>query len=241
MRDSSNYLDALRQLPLVDAETALHGRMLIVIAPHPDDESLGVGGLIAAAAASGHQVKVVFLTDGEGSHVDSPTYPPKELARLRRSEAKAALGELGIDETSAEFVGLRDGGLADMPPSEAAVVVEMIAGFVTTETVICVTAQTDQHPDHQAAYRLAKTAAAMTRSELWSYPVWTWTASSETTATKEPRGLRIDIDAHLVAKRNAIAAHRSQRGLVVKDARESFSLPAELLRAAEQPFEVVLT
>lgn len=241
MRHTSSYLDALRRLPLLDVETALRGRMLVVVAPHPDDESLGAGGLIAAAAAAGHEVKVVFLTDGEGSHVGSPTYPPEELARLRRAEAKAALGELGVDGSTAEFIGLPDGGLAHLPPAEAAIVVETLVGLMTRETVICVTAQTDQHKDHQIAHRWAKIASAMTRSELWSYPVWTWKTGGDTSSQPAPEGWRIAIDAHLAAKRNAIAAHRSQHGLVVKDARESFTLPAELLRAAEQPFEVFLT
>lgn len=241
MRHAPNYLEALRQLPLVDAATALHGRTLVVIAPHPDDESLGAGGLIAAAVAASLEVKVAFLTDGEGSHIGSPTYPPEVLAGLRRAEARAALGELGVDGARAEFIGLPDGRLADLPPSEAAVVVETLVGLIPEETVVCVTAQTDPHPDHRIAHRWAKIASAMRRSELWSYPVWTWTAAEDIFSQPPPQGLRVAIDTHLVAKRNAIAAHRSQHGLVVKDARESFTLPTELLRAADQPFEVFLT
>src|SRR5690606_16204888 len=50
---------------------SLPARRITVIAPHPDDESLGCGGLIAALAADGRAVQVVFVTDGAGSHPNS--------------------------------------------------------------------------------------------------------------------------------------------------------------------------
>ena len=53
---------------------------VVVVAPHPDDETLGAGGLIAAAAAVGVPVHVLLLTRGERSHPDSPTTTPEALA-----------------------------------------------------------------------------------------------------------------------------------------------------------------
>jgi LmbE family N-acetylglucosaminyl deacetylase len=241
LQRTPTYLDALRQLPLVTAATALRGRKLLVIAPHPDDESLGAGGLIAATTALGHDVTVIFLTDGEGSHVGSPTYPPEALGRLRRSEAITALKALGMDGTTVAFFGLPDGGLSSMPPEEAVNVVEDLARFMTGHTVVCVTSRTDSHPDHQVAHRWAKIASVMTHSELWSYVVWTWVSEDEASSWQPPQGIRIDIGPYLDAKRKAIAAHQSQHGSIVTDAAESFALPKELLLAAEQPFEVYLT
>src|SRR5262245_15878805 len=54
---------------------------LLLVAPHPDDETLGAGGLIQRVQATGGVVKVVYLTDGDGypegvrveDHVESPT------------------------------------------------------------------------------------------------------------------------------------------------------------------------
>ena len=103
-----DYLSALARLPVVTPEVVLAGRSLVVVAPHPDDESLGLGGFIAAARGSGQPVSVIFLTDGERSHVGSPTYPPARLAATRRREAAAALAVLGVDPLAVHFLGLGD-------------------------------------------------------------------------------------------------------------------------------------
>ena len=63
---ASGLLERLRPLDLKGL------RRLIVVAAHPDDESLGAGGLIAEAAALGVPVTVVVATLGEASHPDSP-------------------------------------------------------------------------------------------------------------------------------------------------------------------------
>ena len=59
---------------------------VVVIAAHPDDETLGAAGLLAIAAARGIALDLIVATDGEGSHPDSPTHSPATLALLRRRE-----------------------------------------------------------------------------------------------------------------------------------------------------------
>ena len=63
---------------------------LLVIAPHPDDETLGCGGLIIRERLAGRLVRIVFLTDGSQSHRDHPSLTPTALAKLRKAEAVAA-------------------------------------------------------------------------------------------------------------------------------------------------------
>lgn len=68
----------------IDALTA--GKAVTVLAPHPDDESLGCGGALAAAVESGQDVTVVALTDGSGSHPKSKEFPPENwLPCVRRN------------------------------------------------------------------------------------------------------------------------------------------------------------
>ena len=96
---------------------------LLVIAPHPDDETLGAGGLICAACQRGAQAKVVFMTMGDGSAAaagmlfgtarPSPDHMVA-LGRRRRNEAIAALGVLGVNEDDIVFLGYPDDGLADI-------------------------------------------------------------------------------------------------------------------------------
>ena len=66
----------------------------VVLAPHPDDESLGCGGLLARLAAHGVPARVVVVTDGAQSHPGSAAYPPERLRALREAEARAAVAAL---------------------------------------------------------------------------------------------------------------------------------------------------
>ncbi|MEU8135985.1 PIG-L deacetylase family protein [Streptodolium elevatio] len=69
---------------------------IVVVAAHPDDEVLGVGGTIAGALANGRRVRVVLLTDGGASHPDGPVSPDR-LAVLRARETEEALADLAND------------------------------------------------------------------------------------------------------------------------------------------------
>src|SRR5436305_6427290 len=79
---------------------------VLVISPHPDDESIGCGGTLRKHAARGDEVRVVFLTSGEkGGH----GRPADETGRLREAEAAAAAGILGL--AGIEFWRQPDGEL----------------------------------------------------------------------------------------------------------------------------------
>ncbi len=62
---------AWRELPEGSLNDIIGGGTCLILAPHPDDESLGCGGLIAACVAAGRSPLVVILTDGAGSHPNS--------------------------------------------------------------------------------------------------------------------------------------------------------------------------
>lgn len=225
IRAETGYLAALRRLPVLSAEALLGERHLLVVAPHPDDESLGAGGLLAAAHAQGTGVSVVFLTDGEASHVDSPTFPPDRLAMTRRREAIDALAALGIPSDAAHFMGWGDSRLPFMSPDRRA---EACAALLDRSpgvpTLVCVTADSDPHGDHQAASALVRAVAWPPSVEVMHFPVWTWRATEAELPSSSPSGFRVDISAFVDAKRAAIAAHRSQHGGVIADAVEAFEL-----------------
>jgi LmbE family N-acetylglucosaminyl deacetylase len=96
---------------------------LLIIAPHPDDETLACSGAIQQAIASGAKVMVVWLTCGDGfewdeillSHRHLPSQDGMlELGERRAAEARAATRELGLTENEAVFLGYPDGGLMRM-------------------------------------------------------------------------------------------------------------------------------
>ena len=110
--------------PLVD----LVPQYMVVLAAHPDDETLGAGGLIAHCAANGTQVDVVVATAGEASHPRSPTKTPSQLAELRAHEVRAAVHTLAPN-VRLHLMGLPDGRLAD----HQARVVQKLSGLLDEE------------------------------------------------------------------------------------------------------------
>jgi LmbE family N-acetylglucosaminyl deacetylase len=96
---------------------------VMVFAPHPDDEVVGVGGLLYRLAHRHTPLRVVFMTNGdgfpralqEGLDVSKPTDADfVALGRLRQREAVAAARELGVAKRDVRFLGFPDGGLEEL-------------------------------------------------------------------------------------------------------------------------------
>ena len=96
---------------------------LLVVAPHPDDETLGAGGLIQRVLHAGGAVKVVFITSGDGfpagvtlaRHIQHPQAQDyREYGRQRQQEAKQALATLGVSPKHVRFLGFPDSGLCPL-------------------------------------------------------------------------------------------------------------------------------
>mgnify|MGYP003922745823 CR=1 FL=1 len=98
--------------PLVLTNDGVACTRLVVIAAHPDDESLGAGGLIATAAAAGLAVYVVLLTAGEASPYAAAGKSRHALATMRLAETENALARLAPDNFLV-FLGAPDGAVAD--------------------------------------------------------------------------------------------------------------------------------
>ncbi len=232
-------LARFRALPIA-TPAEVPGPRFAVLAPHPDDESLGCGGIIAAACAAGHPPEVLILTDGAASHGGSRAWPPPAVAILRAREVAAATQALGLPPHRLHRLGLPDGAAPqdELGISRAAdAVAERVAGCDT----LLVTWRHDPHCDHQSAYRIARRAAQRLGARLLEYPVWGWTLPPDTSrAEPEWRGWRVDIAGQLAAKRRAIAAHRSQLGQVIQDDPTAFVLPAALLALFDQPWETLV-
>jgi LmbE family N-acetylglucosaminyl deacetylase len=93
---------------------------LLIVAPHPDDESLCCGGLIYEARAARAQVVIVWLTSGDAFELDADWVERtwhagaaglRELGLRRMQEARAAAGVLGVPPESQVFLGFPDRGL----------------------------------------------------------------------------------------------------------------------------------
>jgi LmbE family N-acetylglucosaminyl deacetylase len=236
---SGALLDRFLRLPLADLDDVLPGKFL-VLAPHPDDESLGCGGLIAEACRRGRPPVVAILTDGAASHPHSRAYPPARLAEVRAGEARQAVACLGLPAERLFLLGAPDGAAPHSGMGMEALAARL-AVIAEGCDAILTSWRHDPHGDHGAAWCVAREAARLIGAQVWEYPVWGWTLPRTTEV--EPgawSGWRFDIAGQLGAKRRAIAAHRSQHGTVVPDDPHGFTLPADFLALFDRPFEVLV-
>ncbi|QQD75340.1 bifunctional PIG-L family deacetylase/class I SAM-dependent methyltransferase [Curtobacterium sp. YC1] len=146
---------------------------VVVVAPHPDDETLGAGGLIAAAGRAGIPVHVLLLTRGERSHPDSPTTTSEALAAARDDEFVAALRSLhpGAASTS---VGIPDGATREHRDRVVETLDAALAGAARPALLVAPW-RGDGHRDHRIAGEVAEVAAARAPDvDLLAYPIWAW-------------------------------------------------------------------
>lgn len=233
-------LAAMADFPIMEPADFVK-RRLVVIAPHPDDESLGCGGLIAGCRAAGLPVAVVIVSDGAASHPRSRRFAAPRLAALRREEALEAVGRLGVAARDVHFLDLPDSAVPTQGRA-AAEAIERLAALVSGADVVTVTWRHDPHCDHQASFALARQACACVAGvRLWEYPIWGLTLPPDTElGGHRPRGVRVRIAAHQAAKRHALAAHASQMSGLIADDPEGFTLTPDMIARFDSPHEVYI-
>jgi LmbE family N-acetylglucosaminyl deacetylase len=234
---------AWRKLPVGDLNDIIGSGTCLIVAPHPDDESLGCGGLIAACAAVGRPPLVAVLTDGAGSHPKSRAFPPDRLRAVRAQEVLAAVGHLGLTADRVVFLNQPDTAAPHDGPGfdDVAATLAALTWREPACSAILAPWRYDPHCDHEAASLLASTVAAGAFIRHVAYPVWGWTLPRDAPVPMVGvRGFRLDISAFLAAKRAAIQAHRSQYGDLITDDPTGFRLPPELLSVFNTSFETFL-
>ncbi len=232
----------MRQLRVADLDAIAPGTSLI-LAPHPDDETLGCGGFVIECCARGRPPLIMAVTDGAASHPGSRAYPPERLRAVRAAELRSAAAILGVPDEHVRCLGLPDSQAPSHGPTfdstVQAVVMTMrdhgVANLLASW--IC-----DPHGDHQATARIAMAAARIADVRLLFYPVWGWLLPPEQILPiTAVRGARLDVAAMRARKRQALLAHASQYSGLIADAPGGFRLPADLLAATDRDHEVFLT
>jgi LmbE family N-acetylglucosaminyl deacetylase len=248
MSAAADFHRAWRSLPIGRLDDIIGPGTAMVLAPHPDDESLGCGGLIAACVAAGRAPLVVILTDGDGSHPHSRAYPPARLRTLRANEVTAAVAHLGLPPERLVLLEEPDGSAPHDGPRFAAVVAKLLR-LIRREaacTAILAPWRHDPHCDHEAAALAAAAVAEGAGIRALAYPVWGWTLAGDAPIPgplgpgPPGSGWRLDIGAFLPAKRNAIQAHQSQFGRLITDDPTGFRLPPKLLSIFHRPCETFI-
>ena len=87
----------LAELPAIDIlDLVPLGSRAVIIAPHPDDEVLGCGGIMQLLAAAGRPLQLISVTDGSASHPGSQRWTVERLSVVRPQESAEALRRLGL-------------------------------------------------------------------------------------------------------------------------------------------------
>ena len=210
---------------------------VLVCAAHPDDDVLGIGGLMRALAVAGVRLHLLAATDGEASHPGSTVVTPAELARRRVEETAAALAALGVDAAGSIRLGLPDGGLGGVEEELTAVVTRCARNV---DLVLAPWAH-DAHPDHEALGRAARAAAATWRVPLLAFPVWAWQwAVPGDARVPWARAVRVPLAAdQRAAKRDAVDCFTTQVRPLGPAPEDAAVLSRQMLMSFERGFEVV--
>jgi len=218
-------------------------RRILVVAPHPDDESLGCGGLIATLGKLGRMVFVVFVTDGSASHRASHLWSRQRLANLRKEEATEALSRLGLARSGRVFLDLED---ANMPFRGSSLWQKAVTQI---EEVLCrfqpdllvVPWRRDPHCDHRNSWLLLQDAlrTSQQRPRRLEYAVWLdeLGTARDWPHTNEAEPIDVDVTDALLCKRHAIAAHRSQTTALISDDPHGFRLSDATIARLTGPLE----
>ncbi|NVD45310.1 PIG-L deacetylase family protein [Qipengyuania atrilutea] len=216
-------LDASAGAPHTTIDALAPGGSLLIVAPHPDDETFGCGMALAAAAAKRRRIAIVLLTDGEGSHPNARTITPEELAVLRFGEFEAALAVL-VPSQEIDVLRLRQpDGRTRYDPA----LLEKVIPFARERNVSAVwsTWQDDPHCDHETAALLGRAVAHACAIPFWQFAVWGRFGEGAV-----PSGLSIFDDPQTkTLKREAIAAYKSQIDPKAIDDPHGFVMPPALV------------
>lgn len=198
----------------------LTGTRLLLVTPHPDDESLAVGGLIRQAVQQDATVTLVQVTDG-----DNNPWPQRWLerrwrigpverqrwGRRRVSEVQQAIRHLGLSPAALQRLGWPDMGVDKHLHEHGMRAVDAVADVVrrAAPDIVVVPDLGDRHPDHGASHVLLRLALARLPSQptCLTYLVHGHGSLADTSCT-----LVLDAEAQ-AAKRRAVMAHHTQVAL----------------------------
>ncbi|MCW8809193.1 MAG: PIG-L family deacetylase [Rhodanobacter sp.] len=200
--------------PVFSAQTRL-----LVVAPHPDDETIATGLLIQQVRAADGEVQILLLTAG-----DNNPWPQRWLerrlliraqdrerwGRRRHAEALQALQRLDVPSQALHALGLPDMGITDCLLRPDTAVVDAVAKAIEQfqPTLIAVPALADRHPDHGSAHVLVRLALTRQRP---SPPVLTYLVHGRTLGVSS-----VEIggtSTQRSSKRSALLAHCTQMAL----------------------------
>jgi LmbE family N-acetylglucosaminyl deacetylase len=182
-------------------------RSCLVLAPHPDDETLGCGATLMRKIDAGTPVQVIVISDGA---TWPPDHDPADNIATRDAELRASGKILGLPDEALTHLSFPETHLdaAGQP------LVDTIADAVRFHHPddVLVTSEADPHADHAALGRAARRALAGSGARLLIFPIWQWTRPRSWTRTRAAASVAetVSTDGYLDRKAAAMAVFHSQ-------------------------------
>lgn len=194
--------------------------VVLIIAPHMDDEVLACGGTIARLTQK-DKIHLLYATDGTKSPVPMFSWigkPSPQLANMRINEAKAAMAVLGVPDENINFLALPDGNLSEFQDDLCTLIGERIA--LTQPDHIFLPFRYDRHPDHlnltSAAHRALEAENSQTDIlEYFVYNRYRLLPGGDIRKYLRPDDIiEIDIRTHSAQKIEALKCYESQTKII---------------------------
>ena len=215
---------------------------VLALVPHADDEVLGFGGLYRELMLAGTPVDLVLVTDGTGSHPNARHHDARARREVRQAELLRSVEALGGEAARVQFWRKPDTQLPHLGATEEKACVEQVrrtieaGGYRTVLTPY----RRDPHGDHRAitSWVLAALRTTSQQPRLLEYCVWLGHQGGldDFPVDETEQLIKVNVSAHVPAKRAALHAHRSQLGHVFDDP-EGFTIPESLAATVERDFE----
>jgi LmbE family N-acetylglucosaminyl deacetylase len=214
---------------------------VLIVAPHPDDETLGCGGTFAKRIEAGFNVVVVVMTDGGNLFRLSPLRiekdpTPQETSELRKNETRRSVQMLGGGRAEVRFFDYEDGRLAEFAGEAGSKLAKLMREAKPDE--IWVTSEYEEHPDHIAACAVVRSARAQSGccARLLRY-ITILRPGLALTEILDPR-IQEDISRQLPLKRKAISQFESHLKVMAKGQKVPFFRTADAWLGEEETFFV---
>ena len=226
--------EGLHQLPLVNCDELVPpAARTVVISPHPDDEVLATGGLLAMLAQDRRPVAVIAVTDGDASHLGSKRWPAPLLAEQRHLESVTRLGLMGLPPQVRHRLQVPDGQVR----LHLCSLIKTLERFLRPDDVVISTWELDGHPDHEATSQATAKACACVGALHVQVPIWMWHwALPADSRVPWHRMVRLALSTEAShRKKRALAAHETQ--LMPQDTGRAAVLEATSIERMLRPFE----
>ena len=200
----------LQQLPPLDLKTCFpKERRVCILAPHPDDEILGCGGLIQQLVQQGNHILIVAVTNGTASHPHSRLYTAQELNILRPKETQAALQHLDVlPNVQRIALNLPDGHVYQQKNS----LYLALENLIQADDILVTSYAQDGHPDHEGTGKIAKKFAHDYALPCYQVLIWAWHwATPNDKRIPWDQAYRLDLSlSQQQKKREALACFKTQ-------------------------------